>query len=322
MSQRNIIRVDLPSDELIDAWAFVRMIVEASVPAMNPAATGMDCIVGKRLTLSAVPGMGWITFAEQELDDADRQYLSGILHALPTLRLPITDDLAESFLAAYRARADRRAWEPVPITEVRYLAEQEKIVTLRRDAGWRHRETLQKLLNEGHLIAYAAGNVPLSELLVGSKILREDAAAYLTLCHIDYGNGIQPSSLATLAVSSISNIPGSAEDIQRALPQGLTTPEIEAVFLEIGQRELEWARVTEYGWAAPACMKPGGKGRGNAARWNPVSLATLAIGKHKFSLDSFARCFRKGEKEARYAKLVPWLDIWREQEEIHRWYKK
>lgn len=322
MNQQKDIRVHLPTSELIDSWAFVRTIVEASIPDMTPKASGMACVVGKRLTLSAIPGIGSLTFAEQELDDTDRQYLSGVLHELPTLQLPITEDLAESFLTAYRSRADRRAWEPVLITEARYLAEQEKRTSLRRDAGWRHRETLQKLLDEGHLAVYGEGRVPLKELLVGSMILREDAAAYLTLCHIDYGSGIQPSSLVKHAADSVPAISTTDEGKQKALPEGLTTPEIVAVFSGMEQGNFQWSRVTEYPWAASALMAPGGKGRGKAARWNPVILAVLAMDKFEIQLKAFAARFRAGKADQRYERLGAWLDVWREEEERRNWWGK
>jgi predicted DNA-binding transcriptional regulator AlpA len=180
------VRIDLPTDELIDCWTLVRKIASAVVPDLNPKATGIECIVAKRPASLGVIGIGDLPYVEQDLTDDDRAYLLRVLPGLPELRIPYSDDVAEAFLHAYRAWPDRLIWEPVLLTESRYLQEYDKLIGLRWQTSGEHLQVLQHWLDTDRIKAFRREHVPATELLIGTLIPRQDVQKYLDYCGIDY----------------------------------------------------------------------------------------------------------------------------------------
>ena len=186
--------IKLPPDELIDCWTFVREIARITVPDLNPNATGVECIVAKKPTPLGVAGIGDVQFVEQDLTDDDRRYLLRVLPDLPELRIPYSDDVVGAFLKAYRALPDRPNWEPVVLTESRYLQEYDRLIGLRWQASSDHLQVLQHWLDTDRIKAFRRKHVPATELLVETLIPRLDVQRYLDYCEIAYSGEVSTES--------------------------------------------------------------------------------------------------------------------------------
>lgn len=190
------VRIDLPFDDLVNCWALVREIARAIVPDLNPKAAGIECVVAKRpdpiaITVPQdVPDIGGQAFeaqaVEQMLTDSDRQYLLCVLPDLPELKIPFPDEIASAFLEAFRALPDRPAWQPVLLSEARWLQEDSRIIAERWAKASQHLQVLQHWLDTGRIRAFRSRHVPATELLVGTLIPRQDVLTYLDYCEIIY----------------------------------------------------------------------------------------------------------------------------------------
>jgi predicted DNA-binding transcriptional regulator AlpA len=156
---------------------------------MNAKAVGLGCIVGKRVA-QHIPGIEDVLSSERPLTREDRRFLSQVLPKLPELRIPLSEDVIDAFMTAYRALEDRpTTWEPVLITEARYAQERERRIGERWEVSEQHRKRLQQIYDEGRIAAFDRSRVPAKELVIGTLIPREHAIAYLKRCHIQYGDG-------------------------------------------------------------------------------------------------------------------------------------
>ncbi|CAJ3490108.1 phage transcriptional regulator AlpA [Burkholderia pseudomallei] len=178
--------IELPLGDQIDCWILVREIARAEAPDLNPKAAGIECLVAKKPVPVDVPGVGPVMFVERELTNDDRAYLARVLPRLPVLQIPYSDDVIEAFLRAFRALPDRPSWDPVLLTESRYLQEQARIVEERWALSSQHLQVLQQWLDSGRIRAFRGSHVPVNELLVGTLIPRRDVLAYLDYCEIPY----------------------------------------------------------------------------------------------------------------------------------------
>ncbi|CAJ7490425.1 phage transcriptional regulator AlpA [Burkholderia pseudomallei] len=180
------VSIELPLGDQIDCWLLVREIARAEVPDLNPKAAGIECLVGKKPVPVDVAGVGAIEFVERELTDDDRAYLARVLPRLPALQIPYSDDVVEAFLRAFRVLPDRPSWDPVLLTESRYLQEHARIIEQRWALSSQHLQVLQQWLDSGRIRAFRGSHVPVNELLVGTLIPRRDVLAYLDYCEIPY----------------------------------------------------------------------------------------------------------------------------------------
>lgn len=180
------VSIELPLGDQIDCWLLVREIARAEVPDLDPKAAGIDCLVAKKPVPVDVAGVGPIEFVEQDLTNDDRAYLARVLPRLPTLQIPYSDDVVEAFLREFRALPDRPSWDPVLLTESRYLQEQARIIEKRWALSSQHLQVLQQWLDSGRIRAFRGSHVPVNELLVGTLIPRRDVLAYLDYCEIPY----------------------------------------------------------------------------------------------------------------------------------------
>lgn len=180
------VQIELPLGDQIDCWLLVREIARAEVPDLNPKAAGIECLVAKKPVPVDVAGVGPIEFVERELTDDDRAYLARVLPRLPALQIPYSDDVVEAFLREFRALPDRPSWDPVLLTQSRYLQEQARIIELRWALSSQHLQVLQQWLDSGRIRAFRGSHVPVNELLVGTLIPRRDVLAYLDYCEIPY----------------------------------------------------------------------------------------------------------------------------------------
>lgn len=207
-------RIDLPSDDPFNCWALVREIARASVPDLNPKAAGIECIVAKKpdpITITVppdVPDIGGQAFeaqaVEQMLTDSDRQFLLRVLPDLPGLKTPFPDEVASAFLDSFRALPDRPAWQPVLLTEARWLQEDSRIIAERWTKANQHLQALQHWLDTGRIRAFRSRHVPANELLVGTLIPRRDVLAYLDYCEIAY-TGREPAAASAEQESKQGN---------------------------------------------------------------------------------------------------------------------
>jgi predicted DNA-binding transcriptional regulator AlpA len=116
--------------------------------------------------------------APYPLSEDDRRVLREILHGLPPLRYPISDDEKAAFFDAWFDLKERPLWEPILVTAAdieRYGKEQKEIQK-------RHQQALRDELARDQLRAVDAGHVPVASLVPGSFIARESAIAYLSRC--------------------------------------------------------------------------------------------------------------------------------------------
>lgn len=214
--------IDLPSDDLINCWALVREIARAIVPDLNPKAAGIECVVAKRpdpITITVpqdVPDIGGQAFeaqaVEQMLTDSDQQYLLRVLPDLPELKIPFPDEIASAFLEAFRALPDRPAWQPVLLSEARWLQEDSWIIAERWAKASQHLQVLQHWLDTGRIRAFRSRHVPATELLIGTLIPRQDVLSYLDYCEIIYtGTGLSAVSGEQRAASGKSAAANNAE---------------------------------------------------------------------------------------------------------------
>lgn len=178
--------IELPLGDQIDCWILVREIARAEVPDLNPKAAGIECVVARKPAPVDVAGVGPIEFVERELTDDDRAYILRVLPHLPALQIPYSDDVVESFLREFRALPDCPSWEPVLLTESRYLQEHARIIEDRWVLADQHLQVLQQWLDTGRIRAFRGRHVPTNELLVGTLVPRRDALAYLDYCEIPY----------------------------------------------------------------------------------------------------------------------------------------
>ncbi|WP_231584860.1 AlpA family phage regulatory protein [Burkholderia sp. 9120] len=226
-------RVELPPDEVIDCWTLIREIGKAVVPDLNPKATGIECVVAKKPTVLGVAGIGDVQFVEQHLTDDDRRYLLRVLPDLPELRIPYSDDVVDAFLKAYRALPDGPSWEPVLLTESRYLREYDRLIGLRWQASGEHLQVLQHWLDTDRIKAFRRKHVPAIELTIGTSIPRQDAQKYLDYCGIGStaAESSAPSSPQTanrdihspggeLTVPAEAGSPGHNRSSRSGLPAG------------------------------------------------------------------------------------------------------
>lgn len=98
---------------------------------------------------------------------------------------------------------------------------------------------------------------------------------------------------------------------------GLSTPDIATAFAKLGDwTDQEWAKyLPQVKWAKAACVQKGGRGKGRAARWDPVRLAQLATPVRKVGLPAWGRRFHENML------LQPWLEKWLEYERQDHWYR-
>lgn len=178
--------IELPLGDQIDCWLLVREIARAEVPDLNPKAAGIECLVAKKPAPVDVAGVGPIEFVERKLTDDDRAYLALVLPRLPVLQIPYSDEVVEAFLREFRALPDCPSWEPVLLTESRYLQEHSRIIEERWALSSQHLQVLQQWLDSGRIRAFRGSHVPVNELLVGTLIPRRDVLAYLDYCEIPY----------------------------------------------------------------------------------------------------------------------------------------
>jgi len=178
--------IELPLGDQIDCWLLVREIVRAEVPDLNPKAAGIECLIAKKPVPVDVAGVGQIEFVERKLTNDDRAYLARVLPRLPVLQIPYSDDVVETFLREFRALPDRPSWDPVLLTESRYLQEQARIIEERWALSSQHLQVLQQWLDSGRIRAFRGSHVPVNELLVGTLIPRRDVLAYLDYCELPY----------------------------------------------------------------------------------------------------------------------------------------
>ena len=171
------VSIELPLGDQIDCWLLVREIARAEVPDLNPKAAGIECLVAKKPVPVDVAGVGAIEFVERKLTNDDRAYLARVLPRLPVLQIPYSDDVIEAFLREFRALPDRPSWDPVLLTESRYLQEQARIVEERWALSSQHLQVLQQWLDSGRIRAFRGSHVPVNELLVGTLIPRRDVLA-------------------------------------------------------------------------------------------------------------------------------------------------
>lgn len=179
--------IALPDEELIECWSLVREIARTLAPDPDTRAVGIDCIVGKIFDPVRIPGTdAELPLVEQPLDDGDRQYLLRVLPDLPTLEYAFPVSVTEAFLDAFRARSDRPAWEPLLLTEDRFIRECSKAEELRWVVSCHHQSTLQQWLDLGRISAFYRQQVPTIELTIGALIPRADVEIYLDNCGITY----------------------------------------------------------------------------------------------------------------------------------------
>ena len=204
--------VQLPEGDPIDCFAFVRSITKATVPDMNPKGTGLECIVGK-LLVQRIPGIEKPLLSEKSLECEDRKFLGQVLPKLPELRIPLFENVANAFMDAYRELKERPiTWEPVLITEARYIQERERRSSKRWELFERHQKELQHRFDQGHIDLCDRDHVPTAEVKLGALIPRTQAIAYLKDCgltHEETANSIE------------SDVPTASKDV----PQKPEAPE-------------------------------------------------------------------------------------------------
>ncbi|MBB5501041.1 AlpA family phage regulatory protein [Paraburkholderia sp. MM5384-R2] len=204
--------IELPLGDQIDCWPLVRDIARAEVRDLNPKAAGIECIVAKKPDPVDVAGVGPIEFVERELTDDDHAYLLRVLPHLPALQIPYSDDVVEAFLRKFRALPDRPSWEPVLLTESRYLREHARIIEQRWELAGQHLQALQDWLDIGRIRAFRSRHVPTNELLVGTLVPRRDVLAYLDHCEIAYiGKKTAAASVEQEAKQGIGVVASKAE---------------------------------------------------------------------------------------------------------------
>lgn len=128
------------------------------------------------------------------LEDKDRFELEKLLPSLPPLRYPMSNEDIAEFMEAYRALSNRPEWEPTFVTAgdlQRAKAQQDTISDL-------HRKALQQDLADGRLVAVDEHNIPVKNLLVGTRIPRKYAIEYLERCGIQHSDASDQSALASL----------------------------------------------------------------------------------------------------------------------------
>ena len=177
-------RINLPDGELIKCWALTREIAKVLEPDVNAKGEGVECIVAKRPNPVKLPDGSELPLVEQLLTASDRDYLLRHMPDLPELKIPYPDDVAEAFLTAFRALPDRPAWEPVILTERRYLWECDQVVGRRWENAAANLRQLQNWLNADRIQVFQRPNVPTAELSIGALIPRADVIKYLDYCGI------------------------------------------------------------------------------------------------------------------------------------------
>lgn len=208
---------ELPPDDPIECWSLARLLAWAAEPDPNPNGGGLDCIVKKQPDMLDIPGVGKLPVVEKDLDDVDRQYLLGVLADLPKLSVPLSDDAAEAFLCAFRLLSDRPAWEPVLLTESRYLRECDQRLAKRWLLSGEHLKALQHWLDTDRIKAFSRDHVAATEMQVGVVMSRADALKYIESCGIESGDGVQviappvaaPNEAPVVPVESIPVAPNS-----------------------------------------------------------------------------------------------------------------
>ncbi|MEK6289771.1 MAG: AlpA family phage regulatory protein [Paraburkholderia tropica] len=109
------------------------------------------------------------------LDENDRRALQKILPTLPPLRYPISDADQAAFRDAWFSLKDRPTWEPVLVTtEYIQRRKDEQSTVLAKQ-----QEALQKEFKGGRLEALDGHYVPVTVLMAGCFISRQQAIAYL-----------------------------------------------------------------------------------------------------------------------------------------------
>lgn len=201
--------VQLPEGDPIDCFAFVLSITKATVPDMNPKGTGLECIVGK-LVVQRIPGIEEPLLSEQSLECDDRKFLRQVLPKLPELRIPLFENVANAFMDAYRQLKERPiTWEPVLITEARYIQERER----RRSKRWvlfeRHQKELQRRFDQGHIELCDRDHVPMTEVKLGTMIPRTQAIAYLKDCGLTHDE--TPNTCASDVATASKGVPDAPE---------------------------------------------------------------------------------------------------------------
>ncbi|WP_220274703.1 AlpA family phage regulatory protein [Trinickia dinghuensis] len=155
------------------------LVSDGASPADQPLSPGTDQVRALDLPLDPVPPSRPVELpAPYPLDEDDRRALQEILHSLPPLRYPISDDERAVFLDAWFEVKERPLWEPILVTAAdieRYGKEQKEIQK-------RHQQALRDELARGQLRAVDAGHAPVAFLVAGSFIPRESAIAYLNRC--------------------------------------------------------------------------------------------------------------------------------------------
>ncbi len=204
--------IELPIGDQIDCWPLVRDIARSEVRDLNPKAAGIECIVAKKPDPVDVAGVGPIEFVERDLTDDDHAYLLRVLPHLPALQIPYSDDVVEAFLREFRALPDRPSWEPVLLTESRYLREHARIIEQRWTLASQHLQALQHWLDTGRIRAFRGRHVPTNELLIGTLVPRRDVLAYLDHCGIAYvGKKTAAASVEQEAKQDIGVVASKAE---------------------------------------------------------------------------------------------------------------
>jgi hypothetical protein len=176
--------VQLPKKDQIDCFAFVRSITKATVPDMNPNGTGLECIVGK-LVAQCIPGIEKPLLSERSLECDDLKFLNQVLPKLPELRIPLFENVAEAFMGAYRELKERpTTWEPVLITEARYMQERDKRSSERWALFEQHQKELQRRSDRGEIGLCDRNHLPVADVKLGAMIQYKQAVAYLKDCQI------------------------------------------------------------------------------------------------------------------------------------------
>lgn len=200
-------KVNVPQGELIECWALAREIAKASEPDLNQNAHGIECIVAKMPQPVTLPDGSKLPVAERSLTPMDREHLSRLMPGLPELKIPYPDDVAESFLGAFRALQDRPSWEPVVLTKRRYLWECDQVVGRRWQRAAEHLRQLQHWLNIDRIKAFQRPHVPTTELTFGSRIPRRDVFAYLDYCEMAYTREDEVQEVSVHEVNTASAAP-------------------------------------------------------------------------------------------------------------------
>lgn len=254
-------QVQLPNDQLIDYWYFCKAIAEGICPAGEKDLRGIDCIVGKQITvclMSAAPvpsvmfvdGLNVLNQPNLVRTDVTEQ---SIHHSASDAMF---DQQVEELSLPYKLTGeDRQLMEKLllelptlhyPLSDkdvtdfmgaytalpnrpmwVPVLVTEETIKRrkVRQEMIMlQHEKSLQEEVTKGRLVAVNGVNVPVTRLFMGDLIPRAQAIAYLERCGIQYAD------------STSGN--GEKENPETARPSSNTTCGIKNKLTEAQREEL------------------------------------------------------------------------------------